>query len=198
MLQSLSDGPAVLVMPRFSFALAAAVLVGLAGCDTAAPADDLDTTSVPLEDASPIVHRVTVGTNDFNTDPTDPQPDDANFSASIVEFANGVIRGMHNDVVRGDTDGDGEPDTTYSIRGTVNCLRVVGNTAYWSGTITSRGSNEGLRFLSAARDLGTSQQQPTDQISYTYIFAATSSRTCQAPGFTLPFFDIVNGQVRIR
>ncbi len=172
-------------MTRFSPALVAALLIGFSGCD------NFESAPATTADASPIVHQVSVGGSDIDSD-GDGRPDDANFSASIREFADGTVRGNHIDVVTPDNPGEGN----FIIRGRADCLRVVGNTAYWSGTVDG-GPYEGRRFLSAAKDLGRSQRDPADQISFTYLLAATSTTTCES-NVNLQFFDQIHGQVTIR
>ena len=175
---------ALLVLP------AAAGSLSLAGCDAADPSGGSATGTIrsatgALTAELPgsasrgrVVHRVTVGTADG------APGEDSNFSSHASQFAGGTVRGTHTDVVVTE-------NGNVNIHGTVDCLRVDGNTAYYGGEITT-GLFAGRRFVTAVRDNGRSQQDAPDEISATRLIRTV---TCLSPDFTPRFFPAEQGQV---
>lgn len=137
-----------------------------------------------------IDHKVSVGSSDGT--PWGPGGD-ANFSLVANErAADGSVSGQWHDQFGKNGSGNGE-----GVHVDVNCLEVSGHDAWVSGIVTHASpgfeSWVGKPALTRVRDNGTSQQDPEDQISYTY----QSSISCHArPNLTL--FDINGGQVTVR
>ena len=120
----------------------------------------------------PIVHRVMAGGPDacrfFGTHPGCA----GNFTLQAIERADGTVTGKYVDRAPGEE----------GFRAVVDCLVVVGNRAWISGTIT-RGNytyidddgNEvvvditGLPVVTSVQDNGSSADDPPDQISYSWL-----------------------------
>jgi hypothetical protein len=137
-----------------------------------------------------IDHKVTVGSNDG----TQYGPGgDANFSLTALQSAkDGSVKGQWQDEF-----GPGSADHGEGVHIDVNCLSVAGNDAWVSGIVdrASPGFESwlGKNAVTRVRDNGTSQQDPEDQISFTFL----SATVCTAHP-NLPLFDISGGQVTVR
>ena len=79
------------------------------------------------------------------------------------------------------------------VHGVIDCLSVVGNEAWASGVFTS-GLAVGLLWSIRLRDLGTSANQPPDQISAAHVGGGAIPCTAH-PVYEL--FDAPDGQVTV-
>lgn len=138
-----------------------------------------------------VLHQVSAGGPDLCEAQDQKTGCDANYSLVAIQTSDGRVKGQLTDVTKGDDETGAVP-----IHGEIDCLRVDGNTAYMSGTITT-GSLAGGRFLTAVRDNGTSANDPPDQISYTFTLASDNTLTCQTT-LDYPFFEVPQGQVKVR
>jgi len=135
--------------------------------------------------AGGVIHQVSVGGHDFS----DPGAD-ANFSLVAIEHSDGSVSGQW-------TDQFGQGDGGLHI--VIDCLRVVGNQAWVSGTVTS-GTFGGTDFtgrpaITRIADNGTSANDPPDQIGFTSL--PNNPISCQtAP--PLQLFPMPDGQVKVR
>jgi hypothetical protein len=139
--------------------------------------------------SGPVVHHVTVGTPDACVALGFEHPGcDANFSLVANQYADGDVSGQYTDRF---ANGDG-------FHAVVDCLVVVGNDAWISGVITHGRIGDidlaGLEVLTRVRDNGTSQNDPADQISFSFIDVDLPDCTEQPD---LPLFDTPQGQVRV-
>jgi hypothetical protein len=171
-------------MRRFSIAVAALGLV-VAGCDGPTPTAPRPTIGGPLFAAggNGVVHRVSVGSHDFL-----PPGTDANFSLIALEQGDGTMRGEWTDQF-GHGNGGVHVD--------VDCVSVVDNDAWVSGVITHstvEAFPAGSFALTRVRDNGTSENDPPDQISFTFIFANPVSCQLRPP---LPLFPLQGGEVKV-
>jgi len=138
---------------------------------------------------NPIVHRVSVGGPDACVAFGFDHPGcNANFSLVAIQFADGSVRGQYTDRL-----GAGE-----GFHATVDCLSVVGNTA-WIGGVIKNGTYPGvvnaigMRVVTRVQDNGTSAKDPADKISYSYL----SNISCTTNFFS-PLLDAPEGQVKVR
>jgi len=105
-----------------------------------------------------VVHRVSVGSPDWCY--PDRPGCDANLSILAIEYADGSVKGELEDIWAGGT----------GIHANIDCLVVVGNQAWVSGVVTAfrtgSGYNlEGYHIFARVKDLGTSNNDPPDQLS---------------------------------
>jgi len=132
-----------------------------------------------------VIHSASLGGNDaceaFGLKPGC----DANFSFHANMFADGSVKGQYNDQFAG---GGG-------VHATLNCLNVIGNQAWVSGTIKG-GDFDGLDVLTTVVDNGTSQNDPADQMSFSYI--GTGIDCNAAPNFNLQLLTVSTGQVKVK
>lgn len=174
-------------------ALAAIAALAL-GCQ--APTGTEPTTSFTLPDpaAAPtanVVHKVSAGGDDiceaFGLKPGC----DGNFSLTAIQKADGTVSGQWQDVFAGGGNG---------VHVDVDCLHVVGNWAVIGGVVThgSVGGTDftGARALTAVVDNGTSQQDPPDQISFSFFPTGASCMALSPARF--PLNDLRKGQVTVR
>jgi hypothetical protein len=175
-------------MKRLSVTLAALTLVAL-GCDPAAPTTPPSSMSVrggPLvaSQGNGVVHRVTVGGHDADIF----GHTDANFSLVAIEHGNGDVTGQW-------TDQFGQGDGGIHVE--VNCLRVIGNNAWVSGIVKSGNFNgvdvTGQPVITRVADFGTSNDDPPDAISFSFIGLAIP---CTAAP-QLPLLPMTDGQVKV-
>ena len=135
-----------------------------------------------------VIHRVHVGGPDI-CDAVGQKPGcDANFSLVALEFANGKVAGQYTDRF-GDLTGSG------GFHARIDCISVAGNDAWVSGVIT-KGKLGGVDLagqpvITRVRDNGTSNNDPPDQISFSFIGNSTS---CLSQP-NLPLFAVPQGQV---
>jgi hypothetical protein len=136
-------------------------------------------------DGSGVVHQVSAGGHDLDIAGTT----DANFSLVAIEYGDGSASGQW-------TDQFGQQEGGFHAE--INCLRVVGNQAWVSGTITSGGvpgfSFVGLPVITRVADLGTSANDPPDAISFSFIGNPTP---CTAQP-NLVLLAMTDGQVSVR
>jgi hypothetical protein len=122
---------------------------------------------------NPIVHRVSVGGPDACGGLGFPHPGcDANFSLSAKQDADGSVSGQYNDRFSQANGGGG-------FHAVIDCVSVVGNTAWVSGVITHGNFNgldlTGLPVAARVQDNGTSANDPADEISVSNV---GDSRPC--------------------
>jgi len=138
----------------------------------------------------PVVHHVTAGGPDACIALGFEHPGcDANFSLVANQYAGGDVSGQYSDRF---ANGNG-------FHAVVDCLAVTGNDAWISGVITHGRIDDidlaGLEVLTRVRDNGTSQNDPADQISFSFIDTELPDCTEQPD---LPLLDTPQGQVRVR
>lgn len=142
--------------------------------------------STSSANAARITHRVSVGSPDADIFPPGT---DANFSLIATQSADGTVRGQWHDQFGGG----------QFLHVEVNCLVVVGNEAWLSGTIKVA-SNDLAEFVGTTaftrvRDNGTSANDPPDQISFTF-FGNPPDLDCEDM-LNLPLSDLNNGEVKV-
>lgn len=151
--------------------------------------------STSSANAARITHRVSVGSSDAVLFPPGT---DANFSLIATQSADGTVRGQWHDQFGGH--GPGAPLVGQFVHVEVNCLVVVGNEAWLSGTIKVASKNlaefVGTTAFTRVRDNGTSANDPPDQISFTF-FGFPPDLDCEDMQ-DLPLFDLNNGEVKVR
>lgn len=140
--------------------------------------------------SGPVVHHVTAGGPDACIALGFEHPGcDANFSLVASQYADGDVSGQYTDRF---ANGDG-------FHAVVDCLLVIGNDAWISGVITQGRFDgidlAGLEVLTRVRDNGTSQNDPADQISFSFIDTELPDCTEQPD---LPLQDAPEGQVTVR
>jgi hypothetical protein len=136
--------------------------------------------------AGGVTHQVSVGSADIFS----PPGTDANFSLVANQRADGTVGGHWQDTFLG----RGEPAIPVHIA--IDCLVVVGNDAWVSGTITAStfAPAVGLPAITRVRDNGTSANDPADQVSFTFIDIGFDCN--DQPD--LPLFDLIKGQAKVR
>ncbi len=84
------------------------------------------------------------------------------------------------------------------IHGEIDCLRIVGNIAYMSGTNTKHTTPalEGLPSFFSVMDNGEGNNDPPDLISLLFTFLA-GSITCNVP-FVNPTFPVEGGNIQVK
>jgi hypothetical protein len=144
--------------------------------------------------ANGITHRVSVGSSDADLFPPGT---DANFSLIATQRADGTVTGQWHDQFGGH--GPGAELVGQFLHVEVNCLVVVGNDAWLSGTIkvASKDLAEfvGTTAFTQVRDNGTSVNDPADQVSFTF-FGFPPDLDCEDM-LDLPLFDLNNGEVKV-
>lgn len=138
---------------------------------------------------SPIVHKVSAGGPDACVAIGFDHPGcNANYSLNAIQNADGTVKGQYTDRF---TDGEG-------FHAEVDCLSVVGNTAWIGGIIKSGTLNgvdlAGRRVVTKVQDNGTSANDPPDRIDYSYFVATTFSCNTHFVGTWL---DAPEGQVKV-
>jgi hypothetical protein len=138
----------------------------------------------------PVVHHVTAGGPDACIAFGFEHPGcDANFSLVANQYVDGDVSGQYTDRF---ANGDG-------FHAVVDCVVVIGSDAWISGVITQGRFDgvdlAGLEVLTRVRDNGTSQNDPVDQISFSFIDTEVPDCTEQPD---LQLFDTPQGQVIVR
>ena len=164
-------------MRRLSIAVAALGMV-VAGCEGRTPTAPPRMVGGPLFQAggNGVVHRVSVGSHDFL-----PPGVDANFSLIALEKGDGTMTGQWTDQF-GNGDGGVHID--------VDCVSVLDNDAWISGVVTHstvEAFPAGTYALTRVRDNGTSENEPPDAISFTFILPFEFSCQNRPP---LPLFPL--------
>jgi hypothetical protein len=146
---------------------------------------------------SPIVHRVSVGGPDLCTVFDNRPGCDANFSFTAKEYADGSASGEYTDRFSQANGGGG-------FHAVIDCVSVVGNTAWVSGVITNGFVTDpetgevvdvtGFPVAARVQDNGTTANDPPDKISLSRI---GDPRPCT---LHIPYriFDVPQGQVNVR
>jgi hypothetical protein len=112
----------------------------------------------------PIAHRVSAGGPD-SCDAFGAKPGcDADFSFTATVATDGSVSGQYTDRFA----------RSEGFHGVIDCVVVVGNEAWVSGTITQgRGFDgvdlAGVSFSTRVRDNGSSATQPPDEISNSHV-----------------------------
>lgn len=146
-------------------------------------------TTASAKGKGPIVHRVHVGGPDMCAAFGMSPGCDANWSLVAKEYADGSVSGQWTDQFGHGAGG---------FHAVIDCLSVVGNEAWVSGTIT-RGTDPdgsdlaGLPVAARVRDNGTSANDPPDQITFSYI---DDDSPC-TDHLEYPLFDAPQGQVKV-
>ncbi len=155
-----------------------------------------------LASHGPVVHHVNAGGPDACAGWGLPPGCDKNFALSAHQYADGTVQGWLTDRMGALFD-VGPGSTAY--KGAIDCLVVVGNEAWFSGTVTqgeipSMGLNlVGLPFVGRIRDNGVSANQPPDQISVIRVgdLVGPPAVPCtEQPDYEL--LDMPQGQVQVR
>ena len=169
-------------MRNTSRALAAIGLLVL-GCDSSTTSSPTDGTPTFLS-GSTVVHRVTASGPDV--DFVGPGGD-ATFSLVGILRSDGSASGQYTDQY-GHANG--------GLHAVLDCVHVVGNEAWVSGTITSGNiaGGVGLPVTLHLVDNGQSANDPPDQIS----FANVGNSTLCTDEPVLDLFDMTNGEVRVQ
>ena len=196
--------------------LALAVVFTFANCSTDEIAPQNEEGKSKVEDNSfverqgnPVIHHVSAGSNDF-CQPFDPPGCDGNFSLTANMRADGTVTGQFQDTYAGGGLG---------IHVNIDCMIIDGNTAIVGGIATHGYSNffgdedlAGKYVVTKVVDNGTSNNDPLDQISYSWFWLDING--CQDQDISsVPFnfgyttlyealdgelYDITKGQVTIR
>ncbi len=145
--------------------------------------------TAPVSAGNPIAHRVTAGGPDSCTDFGVKPGCDGNFSFIAIQAIDGSVSGQYTDRF---SRGEG-------FHGVIDCLVVVGNEAWVSGTITSGTGFSGfdlagLPFTTVVQDNGSSANQPPDAIGSSHVGNDTSCLD-QAPFLLKP---TPQGQVTVQ
>ena len=192
-------------MSKSSFAaMAAAASVAFAlACEqapTAADSTTLDAPDIRAAARGPLVHHASVGGADACEALGLPTGCNANFSLVANEHADGSVSGQWDDTLPGGGEG---------LHIAVDCLNVAGNAAVIGGVVTHGVIGgvdvSGQRAITAAVDNGTSNSDPADQISFSFVGAAilaffgTDDCTALDIGdFSGLLLDLAHGQVKVR
>lgn len=171
-------------MKTVRLVLPAAVLLAVACSEPTRPA--IGAISADARGVNAVIHRVSVGGSDqdatLNTD--------ASFSLVAIQKADGSVSGEWADQF-----GQGQG----GVHVDVNCLVVAGNQAWIGGIIRSGSTGQGgvdlsgLPALTRVADLGKSESDAPDAISFTFIGLAVQ---CGAQP-NLPLLAMTGGQVTV-
>ncbi len=156
------------------------LLIGCDGRDPTAPPADTRLLSPEFNEAG-VIHRASVGSYDIV-----PPGEDANFSLIAVQRSNGTVQGEYTDrFARGG-----------GFHATVTCLHVVGKDAWISGVLTAPKEARGLNVITRVQDNGTSENDPPDQISFSFIDVLPEEVDCRLM-LDLPLFPLGGGEVKV-
>jgi hypothetical protein len=139
--------------------------------------------AAPAVFAAGVTHKVSAGGPDICRALGSRPGCDANFALSAIQYADGSVRGTFTDRF----------GSFGGVHGVIDCLSIIGNEAWASGVITS-GLAVGLPYSIRLRDLGTSAQQPPDQITPGHVGGGAVPCTAH-PDYEL--FDDPDGQVTV-
>jgi len=144
----------------------------------------------------PIMHQAHLGGNDFCEAFGLPPGCDENFSLSARMYADGSVTGQWQDSFAGGED--------EGIHVAIDCMVMVGDNAAIVGGYITEGiaggiDLSGLYAMTAVADNGTSNNDPADQLSFSYIEGFNFIETdCSL--YSMDFFallDITKGQVKV-
>jgi hypothetical protein len=162
----------------------AAIGLLVLGCDSSKTTSPTDGTP-SFGSGSTVVHRVTAGGSDV--DLAGPGGD-ANYSLVGLLRADGSASGQWTDQFGHGNGG---------FHAAIDCVHVVGNQAWVSGTVTSGNFQgfdlTGLPVITRLADNGRSANDPPDQVSFSFLGDPTPCTA--APPFDL--FDKTRGQVTV-
>lgn len=138
-----------------------------------------------------VIHHVSVGGNDACSAFGLPPGCDKSYTLVANMRADGSVTGQWQDGFAGDVGG---------IHVSIDCLMIVGNAAIVGGVITHGSVNgndlTGQYAVTAAWDNGTSNNDPDDQISYSY-FGVDPNQACNYDISVFQALDLERGQVRV-
>jgi len=138
-----------------------------------------------------VIHHVSVGGGDVCGGLGLPSGCDANFSLVANMKADGSVSGQWQDTFAGGKEG---------IHVDIDCMYIVDNGAVIGGVIkngTLGGQDvTGQRAITAVVDNGTSNNDPADQISFSYTGLDLECGDIEPGAF--PLIDLTNGQVKIK
>jgi hypothetical protein len=180
-------------MKRNLIALAALGLFTF-GCAESPTSTQADLDATPdFARRSPVVHQVSVGGADVCEALGFPTGCDANLSLTASEMADGSVSGQWQDTFAGGGEG---------LHISIDCLNVVGGNSAVIGGVITKGTAGGVdvsgqRALTAVMDNGTSNNDPADQLSFSFFPFPNLSCTDLTPG-DFPLFDLTNGQVTVK
>jgi hypothetical protein len=141
-----------------------------------------------------VIHQVHVGGPDVCAAFDLPSGCDKNFSVVGLEFANGRMAGQYTDRWGGFTAGV----AGNGFHAAIDCVLVDGNQAWVSGVITKGKFGDvdlaGLPVVTRVRDNGASQNDPPDEISFSWIDIGL---TCMDRP-DLPLYAFPQGQVAVK
>jgi hypothetical protein len=133
---------------------------------------------------SPIVHKVSAGGPDACIALGAAHPGcNGNYSLVAKQFADGSVSGQYTDQFGHGNGG---------FHAVIDCLSVVGNTAWIGGVVTSGTFGLGQRVVTEIQDNGTSAKDPPDRISYSYL----SNISCTTHFNGAPLY-VTQGQVKV-
>jgi hypothetical protein len=133
-------------------------------------------------DEGGFLHRVTVGSHDWLGAGVD-----ANYSIAAIEAADGTTKGQWID-----WSGHGNGGVHIDV----DCLDVVGNTAWISGIAKGDKAFEGVSFITEVQDNGTSANDPPDQIAQSTYSTTGHIFDCHTH-LPLQLHPLDNGEVKI-
>ena len=112
------------------------------------------------------------------------------FSFTAVTHKDGTVTGQAQLISRA---------TDTRIHMEIDCLRVVGNIAIMSGTITNSNvpAFEGRPAIFRVQDNGEGANDPADRISLVSIFPAGFAINCNS-NFSTPLIPIDGGNIQVR
>lgn len=144
----------------------------------------------------PVLHKVSVGSNDACAALGAPPGCDGNYSLTATQWADGSVAGQWQDSFGGGNGG---------LHMTVDCMVVEGNKALVGGVVTKAPAGYpqivGTRAITMVVDNGTSANDPADQISPSFV-GLDETRTCDtfSIGGNIAGYlnDLFTGQVTVR
>ena len=148
------------------------------------PADQVASPQLSSHAGNPVVHRASIG----GADGERFQPEgNANFSLIALQKADGTSQGQWHDQLYGPS----------RIHVAVDCLHVVGNTAWVSGVIT--GSDDPRRVgLGAFTQLVDNGPRVDDLMTYTWVNWGWVCTDAVDVGVWDELFTPTNGQVKVK
>jgi hypothetical protein len=162
-------------------------MVGIASAFTAAVVVVLAAAMMAWAGKGPVIHHVSVGGPDACEAIGFDHPGcNANFSLVANQKADGSVSGQW-------TDRFGQSDGFHA---TVDCLSIVGNTA-WIGGVVTNGTYFGAdvvgqRVVTVVQDNGNNANDPPDKISYSFL----SNISCTTH-FGAALLNAPDGQVKV-
>ena len=141
----------------------------------------------------PIIHKVSVGGGDACEAFGQPPGCDGNYSMNARMYSDGSVHGQWQDTFSGGGIG---------LHVSIDCLMVIeGNSAIVGGYITHGTAPNGDDLtdqycVTAVWDNGTSNNDPDDQISFSF-FGEDPTVGCDYDIGVFPQLDLTRGQVKV-